>query len=94
MGRAHTDGDVVVFLPRERMIATGDMITSALSYTGDAFVEEWPATLEQVMTLDFDTVLPGHGNVFKGKGSHPEPAGVLARLLSAGDRAQKAGGAA
>ena len=67
MGRAHTDGDVVVFLPRERMIATGDMITSALSYTGDAFVEEWPATLEQVMSLDFETVLPGHGNVFTGK---------------------------
>jgi cyclase len=67
MGRAHTDGDVVVFLPTERLIATGDMITSALSYTGDAFVEEWPATLEQVMTLDFDTVMPGHGNVFKGK---------------------------
>ena len=67
MGRAHTDGDVVVFLPKERMVATGDMITSALSYTGDAFIEEWPATLEQVMTLDFDTVLPGHGNPFKGK---------------------------
>jgi glyoxylase-like metal-dependent hydrolase (beta-lactamase superfamily II) len=66
-GRAHTDGDVVVFLPQERIVATGDMITSALSYTGDAFVSEWPATLEQVMTLDFDTVLPGHGNVFKGK---------------------------
>jgi cyclase len=66
-GRAHTDGDIVVFLPRERMIATGDMITSALSYTGDAFVEEWPATLEGVMSLDFDTVLPGHGTVFKGK---------------------------
>ena len=66
-GRAHTDGDIVVYLPRERMIATGDMITSALSYTGDAFVEEWPATLEGVMSLDFDTVLPGHGNVFKGK---------------------------
>ena len=67
LGRAHTDGDVVVFLPRERMIATGDMITSALSYTGDAFVSEWPATLEAVMSLDFDTVLPGHGSVFKGK---------------------------
>ena len=66
-GRAHTDGDVVVFLPKERMIATGDMITSALSYTGDAFIEEWPATLEGVMSLDFDTVLPGHGAVFKGK---------------------------
>ena len=67
LGRAHTDGDVVVFLPKERMIATGDMITSALSYTGDAFVSEWPATLEAVMALDFDTVLPGHGTVFKGK---------------------------
>lgn len=66
-GRAHTDGDIVVFLPRERMVATGDMITSALSYTGDAFVEEWPATLEGVLSLDFDTVLPGHGSVFKGK---------------------------
>lgn len=67
LGRAHTDGDIVVFLPRERIIATGDMITSGLSYTGDAFVEEWPATLDGVMALDFDTVLPGHGNVFKGK---------------------------
>jgi glyoxylase-like metal-dependent hydrolase (beta-lactamase superfamily II) len=67
LGRAHTDGDIVVFLPRERIVATGDMITSALSYTGDAFVQEWPATLEAVMALDFDTVLPGHGNVFKGK---------------------------
>jgi cyclase len=67
LGRAHTDGDVVVFLPKERMVATGDMITSALSYTGDAFVSEWPATLEAVMALDFDTVLPGHGSVFKGK---------------------------
>jgi glyoxylase-like metal-dependent hydrolase (beta-lactamase superfamily II) len=67
LGRAHTDGDIVVFLPKERMVATGDMITSGLSYTGDAFIEEWPATLEAVMALDFDTVLPGHGNVFKGK---------------------------
>jgi cyclase len=67
LGRAHTDGDIVVFLPRERIVATGDMITSGLSYTGDAFVAEWPATLEAVMALDFDTVLPGHGNVFKGK---------------------------
>ncbi len=67
LGRAHTDGDVVVFLPQERIVATGDMITSALSYTGDAFVQEWPATIEKVMALDFDTVMPGHGSVFKGK---------------------------
>ncbi|MCM3878504.1 MAG: MBL fold metallo-hydrolase [Vicinamibacterales bacterium] len=67
MGRAHTDGDVVVFLPQEKIVATGDMVTNGLSYTGDAFVQEWPATLEKVMTLDFETVMPGHGAVFKGK---------------------------
>ena len=47
------------------MVATGDMITSALSYTGDAFVEEWPPRSNSVMSLDFETLLPGHGNVFK-----------------------------
>ena len=67
VGRAHTDGDVVVFLPQERIVATGDMVTNGLSFTGDAFVQEWPATLEKLMTLDFDTVMPGHGAVFKGK---------------------------
>ena len=67
VGRAHTDGDVVVFLPQEKIVATGDMVTNGLSYTGDAFVQEWPATLETLNTLDFDTVMPGHGAVFKGK---------------------------
>ncbi len=67
MGRAHTDGDVVVFLPQEKIVATGDMVTGGLSYTGDAFVQEWPATLEKLNSLDFDTVMPGHGAVFKGK---------------------------
>ena len=67
LGRAHTDGDIVVFLPKERMVATGDMITGGIPYTGDAFIGEWPATLDGVMALDFDTVLPGHGRPFKGK---------------------------
>lgn len=67
VGRAHTDGDVVVFLPQERVVATGDMVAGGLSYAGDAFVQEWPAALEKLMTLDFDTVMPGHGAVLRGK---------------------------
>ena len=90
-GRAHTDGDIVVFLPRERIVATGDMITSALSYTGDAFVEEWPATLERS-----DVARLRHGAArarqrVQGKRSHPQPAGVLARLLPAGTALRKQG---
>ena len=66
-GRGHTDTDVVVFLPKERIVCTGDLMESVLSYMGDAYVDEWPATLDRLMTLDFDTVMPGHGVVFKGK---------------------------
>jgi cyclase len=64
LGRAHTAGDVVVYLPGEKVVITGDLLTAALSNMSDAFVNEWPATLEEMKKLDFDTVLPGHGDAF------------------------------
>ena len=67
VGRGHTDTDVVVFLPKEKIVCTGDLMESVISYMGDAYAEEWPATLDRLMELDFDTVMPGHGVVFKGK---------------------------
>jgi cyclase len=67
LGRSHTDTDIVVLLPKERIAATGDMMESQLSYTPDGWVGEWPETLEKLAALDFDTVLPGHGMPFKGK---------------------------
>lgn len=67
LGRGHTDTDVVTYLPKERIVATGDLMESVLSYMGDSYPEEWIATLERLKALDFDTVLPGHGVPFKGK---------------------------
>ncbi|MFN7915321.1 MAG: MBL fold metallo-hydrolase [Vicinamibacterales bacterium] len=67
LGRGHTDTDVVTFLPKERIVATGDLMESVLSYMGDSYPEEWIVTLEKLKQLDFDTVLPGHGVPFKGK---------------------------
>ena len=64
IGRAHTAGDVVVFLPKERVVATGDLLTFGVPFMGDGFVNEWPATLEALKGLAFDTVLPGHGPAF------------------------------
>jgi cyclase len=68
LGRGHTDTDVVVFLPKERIVATGDLMESVISYMGDSYPEDWIVTLEKLKALDFDTVLPGHGVPFKGKG--------------------------
>src|SRR5207237_9068999 len=66
LGRGHTDTDVVVFLPKERVVATGDLMESVISYMGDSYPEEWIATLDKLKSLDCDTVLPGHGVPLKG----------------------------
>jgi cyclase len=67
LGRGHTGGDVVVYLPKERIVATGDLLVEATPYMGDAFFTDWIATIEMLKGLDFETVLPGHGRAFTGK---------------------------
>jgi cyclase len=66
-GRAHTAGDVVVFCPQKRVVATGDMILGGLPFMGDSFPKEWPATIDSVAKLDFDHVAGGHGALQNGK---------------------------
>ncbi len=63
-GRGHTGGDVIVHLPAERVLVTGDLLTSGLPYMGDGFLTEWVETLERVKTLEFETIIPGHGRWF------------------------------
>jgi glyoxylase-like metal-dependent hydrolase (beta-lactamase superfamily II) len=64
LGRGHTAGDVVVFLPKERVVMTGDFLTSGLSNMSDSYPEEWATSLDALKKLDFETVLPGHGEAF------------------------------
>ncbi|RPI23771.1 MAG: MBL fold metallo-hydrolase [Acidobacteria bacterium] len=66
-GPAHTGGDVVVYLPREKIVCTGDFYNGYVGYLGDAFVDQWDDALEKFETLDFETVIPGHGKPFRGK---------------------------
>jgi len=67
LGRGHTGGDVVVYLPKERVVVTGDLLGAGPSYLGDAYLTDWAATLDRLRALDFDMVLPGHGDAFQGK---------------------------
>ena len=66
-GRAHTGGDVVIYLPQDKVVFTGDMMLPGLAYMGDGHVNEWPATLDGLLSLDFDKWLPGHGPVMRSK---------------------------
>lgn len=67
LGRGHTDGDVVVYLPRERVLIAGDLLTASVPVMGDSHPYDWIRTLEAVERLDFDVVLSGHGDVIRGK---------------------------
>ncbi|MBN4075824.1 MAG: hypothetical protein COA71_12795 [SAR86 cluster bacterium] len=68
-GRSHTDGDVVVYFPEHRVLATGDMFTygddvpQLIDYAGGGSARAWTRTLDQALMLDFGTVVPGHGPV-------------------------------
>lgn len=66
-GRAHTGGDVMIYLPQERVVFTGDMMLPGLAYMGDGHVDEWPDSLEGLKALDFDIWLPGHGPVMRDR---------------------------
>ena len=68
LGRGHTNGDTVVYLPQERIVCTGDLMESALAYMGDAQFDEWVTTLDALKKLEWDTDLPGHGTPFHDKG--------------------------
>jgi glyoxylase-like metal-dependent hydrolase (beta-lactamase superfamily II) len=60
-GRAHTAGDVFVFCPQRRTVATGDACHGWLPNLGDGYPHDWPATIDKVMKADFKYVLGGHG---------------------------------
>ena len=66
-GRGHTGGDVVVHLPAERVIVTGDLLVPGLPFMGDGYLDEWVETLEHLKGLEFDWVLPGHGSPFQDR---------------------------
>jgi len=75
-GRGHTSGDVVVYFPELKVIHTGDLFLSFprppdkprgagiyVDYAQGGSFLEWTATLDRILALDFDIVIPGHGPV-------------------------------
>jgi glyoxylase-like metal-dependent hydrolase (beta-lactamase superfamily II) len=62
LGRGHTKGDTVVWLPDERILFSGDLVEfDATPYTGDAYLGDWPATLDAIAALRPQKLVPGRG---------------------------------
>ena len=63
LGRAHTAGDVFVFLPKEKVVITGDAVIGWTPFMGDGYPEDWAGTLDRLAQLDFTHIIMGHGDV-------------------------------
>jgi cyclase len=67
LGRGHTSGDVVVRLPRESVVAAGDLVVYPVPLVGSdqSHVSDWAATLEKLLALKASVILPGHGPLMR-----------------------------
>jgi len=62
LGRAHTEGDVFVYLPKEKVVVTGDAVIGWTPFMGDGYPEDWAGTLDALGQLDFTQLIMGHGD--------------------------------
>jgi glyoxylase-like metal-dependent hydrolase (beta-lactamase superfamily II) len=62
LGRGHTKGDTVVWLPQQKILLSGDLVEfDATPYAGDAYFEDWPRTLDAIAALKPEKLVPGRG---------------------------------
>ncbi len=62
VGRGHTKGDTIVWLPQERVLFSGDLVEyGATPYAGDAYFQDWPRTLDALAALRPEKLVPGRG---------------------------------
>jgi len=63
LGRGHTKGDTVVWLPQQKILFSGDLVEfGATPYAGDAYFQDWPATLDNLAALQPVALVPGRGD--------------------------------
>jgi len=66
LGRGHTKGDTVVWLPQDKVLFSGDLVEfDATPYAGDAYLADWPATLDAIAALKPEKLVPGRGAALK-----------------------------
>jgi cyclase len=71
-GRGHTDGDLVALFVEDRVLHTGDLFFNGrypnIDLEAGGSIREWADTIDRVLELDFDRVIPGHGPVTDREG--------------------------
>ena len=68
LGRGHTKGDTVVWLPAQKILFSGDLVEyGATPYAGDCYYEDWPHTLDAIAALEPEKLVPGRGEALTNR---------------------------
>jgi glyoxylase-like metal-dependent hydrolase (beta-lactamase superfamily II) len=90
-GKAHTAGDIQVFSPSKRVVASGDVIIGFLPNLNDGYPRPWPKTIDSAAAWKFDHIIPGHGPVQHGRARMTQFRSYIEDLTARVERAKKAG---
>jgi glyoxylase-like metal-dependent hydrolase (beta-lactamase superfamily II) len=90
-GKAHTAGDIQVFSPSKRVVASGDAIIGFLPNLNDGFPRPWPKTIDSVGAWKFDHIIAGHGVVQHGRARMGQFRNYIEDLTARIERAKRAG---
>ena len=63
LGTGNTPGDLVMWLPQEKILASGDIVVWPVPYGHGGHPKEWAQTVKKLAAMDFDLLIPGHGDV-------------------------------
>jgi glyoxylase-like metal-dependent hydrolase (beta-lactamase superfamily II) len=94
LGRGNTGGDVVAYLPAEKILIAGDLLDSPVPYAFGGYPTEWIRTLQAMALLDFTTAVPGHGRVLAGKEHLRDVIDLLQTVVTATNAAVSSKGSA
>lgn len=77
LGKANTDGDSVIWLPRQRIVASGDLLVAPIPFGFGSYPAEWLAALEALRALRPKVVIPGHGAAMRDLSYVDRVAGLI-----------------
>jgi cyclase len=89
--RAVTPGDAFLYLPKEKIVVTGDLLVNPISYALSCYPSEWLRTLERIDALDASVIVPGHGEPLRDKALLRATMDLFRELIRQGKEARAKG---